>query len=317
MSYIRPEFDRLIIGIDGGGTKTVAMLGRINDANDVVILGEGFAGPSNQRAVGPVMAMSNLDRAVQFAFDAASVPRQTVKAACLGLAGADRDSDRSVIERWAEEARLAHKVRVVNDAVPLLYAASDEGIGIAIIAGTGSMAYGRNSDNQVARSGGWGYLFGDEGSAFAIGRAVLAAASRAADGRGPDTSLLNAIQDQLRIATPSDIVPAVYGNEIPRAVVASLAPLAFIEAEARDFVAETIITTSARDLAEMVVSVARQLHLSSTPLFFTGALLLSHGQYREAIRHSIEHHRVQISAICIIEQAAIGSLNIARNIGSV
>ncbi len=308
------ESHRLIIGIDGGGTKTVALLGQVNDANEVIILGEGFAGPSNQRAVGPVMAMSNLDKAVQFAFDAASIPRQTVEAACLGLAGADRDSDRSVVERWAEEARLAHKVRVVNDAVPLLYAASDDGVGIALIAGTGSLAYGRNADNKVARSGGWGYLFGDEGSAFAIGRAVLVAASRVADGRGPNTSLLQAVQSQLQIATPFEIVPAVYGNEIPRAIIASLAPIAFTEAEASDSVAQTIITASARDLAEMVLSVAHQLNLASMPLFFTGALLLSHESYRNAVREEIINRQIRITSIHQIPQPATGAVRIAEHL---
>lgn len=315
MTSVDPHFNRLIIGIDGGGTKTVAMLGQTNDANEVIILGEGFAGPSNQRAVGPVMAMSNLDKAVQFAFDAASIPRQTVEAACLGLAGADRDSDRSVVERWAEEARLAHKVRVVNDAVPLLYAASDDGVGIALIAGTGSLAYGRNAVNKVARSGGWGYLFGDEGSAFAIGRAVLVAASRAADGRGPNTSLLQAVQNQLQIATPSDIVPAVYGNEIPRAIIASLAPLAFTEADSSDLVAQTIITTAARDLAEMAVSVAHQLNLTSTPLFFTGALLLSHETYRTSVRDIIAQNRVKVTTTQNVESPAMGALQIAKKEG--
>ncbi len=175
MSTSIPQNDRLIFGIDGGGTRTSAFLANVSRPDD--ILGQGTAGPSNQRAVGPRMAMNNLDLAVQEAFSNARIDRQTVAAACLGLAGADRISDRSVVQDWAQEARLAEKIQVVNDAMPLLHAGAGDGYGIALIAGTGSLAWGRNPQNQTARSGGWGYLFGDEGSAFAIGRAILQAVS--------------------------------------------------------------------------------------------------------------------------------------------
>ena len=124
MSTFIPQDDRLILGIDGGGTKTVAFLAKMNSPE--VIMGQGSAGPSNQRAVGPRIAMNNLDLAVQEAFNDAMRDRQTVAAACLGLAGADRQSDRSVVEDWAQGARLAYKVQVVHDAMPLRHAGSTD-----------------------------------------------------------------------------------------------------------------------------------------------------------------------------------------------
>lgn len=310
-----PLTETLILGIDGGGTKTIAWLARTGSPDE--ILGRGFAGPSNQRAIGPHAAMNNLDDAVQSAFDHAGMNRQTVEAACLGLAGADRDSDRSVIETWARDARLARRVRVVNDAVPLLHAGNSDGCGVALIAGTGSLAWGQNSQGQTARSGGWGYLIGDEGSAFAIGRAVLQAATRQADGLGPETCLLGDVCRSLEVASTVEIVTAVYSHEIPRAVIAGLAPLAFDAAERLDVVSCRIVTGAASDLAAMVMAVTERLHLQDHLSFsVTGAVLLQHQKFRDMIIDMIASQGVRVASTTVVADPVLGAVRMAESMAA-
>ena len=112
----------LVIGVDGGGTKTVAWLAPLEDGGDV--LGRGQAGPGNPRAVGFETALANIDAAIDAAFAAAGLPRQTVTSACFGLAGAGRSSEQEHILAWAEQRGIAQRVRVTGDAEPILAAAS-------------------------------------------------------------------------------------------------------------------------------------------------------------------------------------------------
>jgi N-acetylmuramic acid 6-phosphate etherase len=182
----------LFLGIDGGGTHTVALLAvRKPGAGPAgwALLGRGTTGPSNRQAVGTEQALEALDEAVSAAFLAAGVPRGPVAGACLGLAGADRPDDQAVLHEWADRVRLAGRVEVTSDAAILLAAGTPDGSGLVLIAGTGSIAFGRTADGRRARAGGWGYLLGDEGSAYALVMSGLQAVARAADGRGPATAL--------------------------------------------------------------------------------------------------------------------------------
>lgn len=305
----------LVLGIDGGGTKTVAWLAARGDdsvQNKVAVLGKGSAGPSNQRAVGPTLALNNLDAAIESAFADSGLPRATVAAACLGLAGADRDSDRHVIEDWANFSRLAEKVLVVNDAVPLLHVDEGDGWGVALIAGTGSLAWGRNAKGQTARSGGWGYLFSDEGSAFSIGRTVLNAVSRAVDGRGEQTCLVADVMKHLHLQSPQEIVTAVYSHEVPRAVVANMASLGFAAAARRDNVALEILKQAAAELAAMAVVTARRLEMQSMLcLAFTGSVLIQNPEFRQQVLTEIETAGIRLFQTTVVEDAVAGAVNIA------
>jgi N-acetylglucosamine kinase-like BadF-type ATPase len=299
--------EQLILGIDGGGTKTLAWLAEAGSPDKT--LGTGVAGPSNQRAVGPMVAMRNLERAVESAFESAGIARQTVQSACLGLAGADRSSDRSVVERWADETGLATKLIVVNDALPLLYVNPLSGEGVALICGTGSLAYGRHSSGRTARAGGWGYLLGDEGSAYAIGRAVLTAVLRSFDGCEQHTKLKDDVLTSLGISAVPDIVPAVYGAEVPRAVIAELAPLAFSAFEAGDPVATEILREAVRQLALMVDAVTGRLELKDLPLVLSGSVLLHQQNFRSAVLSELDERR--FSQVVLATDPVQGAVRLA------
>src|SRR5262249_43983484 len=145
--------------------------------------------PSNIQAVGVERAVAALDDAVTAAFSAGRRARGTVAAAALGLAGVDHPEAAGVIREQCEAIRLAQRGVVDNDATLLLEAGTPEGWGVAVIAGTGSIAFARSPDGRFDRSGGWGYLLGDEGSAYALALGGLRAVARSADDCLPPTRL--------------------------------------------------------------------------------------------------------------------------------
>ena len=196
----------LFLGVDGGGSKTSAWLA-IGDPDGLPdVIGRGCSGASNCRSIGIDQATNSLRQAIDSAFQDAGRETTTVAAACLALAGADRSSDQRQIRLWAGRT-LADRLIVTNDGIPVLYAASPDGVGIALISGTGSFAVGRNAAGTVMRCGGWGSLIGDEGSGYQIALAGLQAAVRAADGRGMETKLLPALLEHFHIGDSHDLIP--------------------------------------------------------------------------------------------------------------
>jgi N-acetylmuramic acid 6-phosphate etherase len=300
----------LVLGIDGGGSHTVALLAT-RTADNWTILGRGASGPSNLQAVGKERALAALDDAVTNAFLAANLARCPVRCACLGLAGADRLDDQRVIREWAEGAYLADKVDITNDAAILLAAGTPQGWGLALIAGTGSIAFGRNPDGQRARAGGWGYLLGDEGSAYALVMAGLRAVVRAADGRGPATRLTERFLAQLGLTQPQELVAAVYRGGRSRADLAALAPLVLEVAE-KDEVAGSIVDREAQELARAGEAVMRQFRWQGPiPTALAGGLLVRSEVYRQRVLNALTNLGVSAYPIAAVEEPARGAVQLA------
>lgn len=268
--------DDLVLGVEGGGTKTVAWLARRAKGDDG-FLGRGVAGPSNPRAIGIETAVANLEAAIRTAWADAGLDPQPVAAACLALAGTGRLVERTLVFDWASARNLAARIEVVPDAEPVLAAGTPDGWGVALIAGTGSLAVARGPDGQTARAGGWGELFGDEGSGYAVAVAALRAAAKAADGRGQETVLLSRLMARLKAVSPSELVTTVHQAGRDRRYLATLATEVVSAAADGDGVAESILLGAANDLTEMVRAAAVKAGLAGRPfpLAVTGGLLLN------------------------------------------
>src|SRR5262249_28102204 len=150
--------DILLLGIDGGGTSTVAWLA---DARGEII-GRGASGASNVKAVGAEACLAALEAATEAAFASARTARRPLDVACLGLAGLDRPDARPLIDEWNRSSLHARRLVLVNDGDLVIAAGTPEGWGIGLIAGTGSIVVGRGRDGRKTRAGGWGHIFGDE-----------------------------------------------------------------------------------------------------------------------------------------------------------
>jgi N-acetylglucosamine kinase len=153
----------------------------------------------------------------------------------------------------------AEHLTVTTDAAIALSGATATGQGIAAIAGTGSVAFGRNAEGRTARTGGWGYVFGDEGSAFDIARQAVRAALRMEEGWGPPTSLRQALLDATGSRNANEVLHLSYTSEWPRSRVARLAPLADAAAAEGDAMATVILNRAAIEIALLVAAVRSQL----------------------------------------------------------
>ncbi len=307
------KYDDLVLGVDGGGTKTIAWLAKQQTPHEASVLGRGQAGASNVRTVGFEHASRNIDHAIQLAFDEAQLARGTVASICVGLAGADREAERIPLKQWARKQRLADRCMVTNDAIPLIYAGFPDGCGIALVSGTGSVVFGRSPAGLVARCGGWGPLFGDEGSGYAIALAGLRAVARASDGRGPETELLPHFLRTFNVSDANELIPVIYSPTVDRTRLAACAELVFAADAAGDAEASAILDAAAQQLAEMVASVAEQLQITGSPirLAVTGGVLLNQESYRDALRQELAKQGLEVAACKLVQHAVAGALRMA------
>lgn len=310
------ESDRLVLGIDGGATKTVAWLAprAAEGEGEPSVVGRGMAGPINPQAGSFAQALENLDRAVDAAFDDAQLDVGPLAAAVLGLAGSDRDENRRVLDDWAKKRRLARRVRVVHDAVPVLAAGSPDGWGVALIAGTGSFAFGQARDGRTTRAGGWGYLFGDEGSGYAIALAGLRAAAQSADGRAPATRILESLLARLGLEKPLELIPAVYRIAADRSRIAAFADVVTQAAEDGDVQARQILDSAASELAAMVAAVARKLGFAdgAFPLAVTGGVLLGSERLRSGLEDRMQSLGLALGLIANVADPVAGAVKLAQ-----
>jgi N-acetylglucosamine kinase-like BadF-type ATPase len=312
---VSPAADDLVLGIDGGGTGTVALLAEARPGADApwVPLGRGEAGPSNIQAVGTAEALRALEDAIGRAFAAPGLERRPVASACFGLAGAGRPEDQAVVRSWAEQAGLARVIEVTSDTALLLAVGTPDGWGVAVVAGTGSTALARTAGGATARAGGWGCLMGDEGSGYALTLAGLRAVARADDGRGPATRLTEAFLRELGLAKPADLVATVYRGGRDRAGLAALAPVVLRCAQERDAVAETVVTAAADELAEAAVAAARKsgLEHQTVPLALAGGVLLASSNYRERVLEAVAAKGLRVGPVTLVSEPAEGAVRLA------
>jgi N-acetylglucosamine kinase-like BadF-type ATPase len=304
----------LVIGIDGGGTKTVAWL---SEADAVAVdrpLGCGTAGPGNPRSAGFDAAFANIESAIASAFANANLPRQKVRVACLALAGADRAVERTRLAKWCDERGVAQQLVLTNDAEPLLAAASPENWGVVILAGTGSFAFGRSREGRTARCGGWGFLIGDEGSGYAIAIAGLRAAARAADGRAEGTHLLKHFQDRLQVSSPQGLIEAIYRPDLQRRQIADLADVVFTSARAGDRAAQQVVASAALELAELVRTVVDKLQLTPGhyPLAMAGGILVNYPEFRATLEYHLADTPAAPGSILLEPEPVRGAVVLAR-----
>lgn len=243
-----------VLGIDAGGTKTVCLLAD----GEGRIVAEARGGGANLQAAGELEVEKVLHRVMEDAVGERDVRPEAV---CLGIAGVDRPKDADAVTGIMRRLGFKSRTLVVNDALIALVAGAGERPGVVVVAGTGSIAYGHDGGGRAARSGGWGYLLGDEGGGFWIGRAALSAVVRQFDGRGPATMLTDLVLEQMSLETPRDLVHAIYEHGMQRHAVARIASIVNGAAAAGDAVAREILGRAAGELAAAASSVVTQLEM--------------------------------------------------------
>ena len=295
-----------VLGIDAGGTKTVCLLAD----EQGTVLSEARGPGANLHVSGELAVEKVLHAVMESAIgDRAVVP----SAICLGIAGVDRQNEAHTV--GAIMRRIGHKSRVlvVNDALIALVAGAKDAPGVVVIAGTGSIVYGRNAAGEAARAGGWGHMIGDEGSGYWIGREALAAVMRAGDGRGPATALTADVLAHFEIADVSHLPKIVYDRELPRVNVAALGPLVERVAAQGDAAAAGILERAAEELALAARSVATRLEMRGDAFTFH----LAGGVFRAVpwLGAELPRRLVEIAPRCHVrileEEPAVGAVWLA------
>lgn len=276
----------IVIGIDGGGTRTRCVVADLSGR----LLGMGKAGPSNYHSVGLETAAANLEQAVREALAKADRSVADVTAVYAGLAGAGRPEDRAQLTPLFDFVQPA-RVEVTNDGVVALEGALDGAPGVILVAGTGSIALGKAADGSIHRVGGWGWVLGDEGSGFDIGRGALVAALAALDQRGPKTSLGERIVAEWQLERLDQVVGKVYADPGKvRMEIAALAPLVATAAAQGDAVAKALLVRAGVALGDLGAALLQRMALPAEiePLVATtGGVATSNQTVRAALEERL------------------------------
>jgi glucosamine kinase len=299
------------LGIDGGGTKTTCAVG-----DEEHLLAMATAGPSNIVRVGESQTRQSLQQSVRQACAAAGITPVQVSHTCVGGSGASRPELAEIVRQFLAEI-IATPVDVVGDMQIALEAAFADGPGVIVIAGTGSIAYGRDRQGTTTRAGGWGFAIGDEGSAHWIGRAAVAAVLRASD-RACGTAenivhgkFATALCKVWGVTSLADLARAA--NSIPPPDFAALFP---VVAAGQDVLALQVLSNAGRELAEIAAVVANRLfpkdETGPVPVAMTGGVfrhaVLTRGDFYNELRQL--DPRVEINPRLV--EPVEGALRMAR-----
>lgn len=263
-------------GVDGGGTKTTMVL---VDENGTELVRKTTT-TSNSAVIGHTKAVEVLVDLITSAADEAGVSLPLTGLWC-GLSGSDRPEDHVQLE--PPLAKLADDLTLTNDA-ELAMGALPNRVGVAMVSGTGSIAFGRNAEGQRHRASGWGHVFGDYGSGYDVARKGLYHYSAYVDGYGPATSLLERFTEHYKLDDPYSIINRIYDPKTTKGAIAKLSRIVVAEAAAGDAVSAQILRDVALDLATYVDAVARKLELGpSLDLAMVGGMLTHVDPFRNHV----------------------------------
>jgi N-acetylglucosamine kinase-like BadF-type ATPase len=287
----------LLVAVDTGGTKTSACLVDLNAPETERVLGSGRASAGNPFSVGFAEATRAIAAAIEQARSEAPEAGGKVARLILSIAGAANQQMSEKFVRWAHDTDLADQVAIVSDVLPILAGGTPNCCGIALIAGTGSIAFGRAADGRTKRCGGWGYLLGDAGSGYSVGRAAIVHALRDLE-RGtiwPPDSLTEAVVRAIDVKSVSELTKAVYTHSDPRSFIASLARVVVAKCDAGDKSAEAILDEAATELAELVARTADLIdgREEPIPLAIGGGLLVSSTRIQKQLLEWLQRFSVE------------------------
>lgn len=243
-----------VLGIDAGGTKTVCLLADGDGRVRASARGPG----ANLQSLGELEVEKVLHAVIE---EACPDPLIQPSALCLGIAGVDRVEDDRIVRAILRRLGFRSNTLVVNDALVALVAGVRDDPGVVVIAGTGSIAYGVNAGGYAARAGGWGFVLGDEGSGYWIGREALAAVVREADGRGPRTQLTPMVLEHFNLSEAPGLVREVYDKGLRKQSIAALGEVVETARAEGDVVASEILRTASGELTRAAASVIERLQM--------------------------------------------------------
>lgn len=291
-------------GVDGGGTKTAIVLVD-QDGNEI---GRATSTTSNAAVVGHAKAVETLQELITTTAQAASVPLPLAGVWC-GLSGSDRPEDHVKLRPGLEN--LTDELRLTNDA-ELAIGALPNRVGVALVSGTGSIAFGRNAEGTRRRASGWGHIFGDYGSGYDVARKALWHFSAYIDGYGPETSLVQRLTEYWQLPEPYSIINRVYDPKTTKGDIAKLSRIVVDAAAQGDEVSQQILRDVSLDLATYADAVARRLELGpALDLALVGGMLTHVDVFRQNVLDTLSLNWTIGEVQLVTDPALTGARSIA------
>jgi glucosamine kinase len=273
---------RIVVGVDGGGSHTRVIVADEHGAE----LARAEGDPSAMRPGDASQSATVIASVIADGLRTAGLAGTRPSVVCVGVAGAGREPDQQALLQALTDLGLGDDVIVHADATIALDDAFGDGPGIVLIAGTGSIAFGRGPSGTFGRCGGWGPICGDEGGGSWIGRRALSVVTASADGREPETALAGAILTAAQVSAVHDLIG--WAANAGPVGLASLVPAVLLCAESGDLRANAVVSFAAEELVLHVRTLARRLFTderATCPVAFAGGLL----DRRSLLRARVEH----------------------------
>ena len=303
---------KFLIGIDGGGTKTKCVV------TDLQLnkLFECFGGPSNFLILGTEKVSDTILNLIEQSKSALNFNYEDIAAVVLGTTGAGRRNDAELLEndfaKFIKDKPInTCNFRVESDARAALEGAFSGKPGSILIAGTGSIMFGKDSAGAIHRVGGFGRFLGDEGSGFVLGKSGLTAVSKHFDGRGTETLLTKLISEKLKISSSEILITEVYKNNFD---IASVAPLVIEAASKGDEICKNILEAQTDELVMHLASMAKKINQPKLDVAFIGGLISSKNAYSDLFRKKIASKLPQINIKDLDYPPEMGAILIASAI---
>jgi N-acetylglucosamine kinase-like BadF-type ATPase len=313
MTRLADPAGRLLIGVDGGGTKTSAVLAELDADGQPNILARGRSGPSNMRLAGRRQALASLDEALAPAREVLAERGRPADIAVLALAGSGYDDVQATIRQWAERHCLCRRLEIISDAAPVLAAGTPGHWGVALVVGTGSVAVGVDHQGRTITRGGWGHWYGDKGSGYDLGCRALAAVSEAEDGMGPETTLRERMLAHFELDAPRLIIQKLYAGGNVRSQIAAAAPIVLHAADAGDIVAARIVQQCTGELIRLVTAVTCDLEFDDAyPLALAGGVICGNRGYQARLEAGLRAINPVPGAVTRVPEPVLGCLRIGR-----
>lgn len=293
----------LCIGLDVGGSKTELLASRSGDDERIRLTGPG----ANIQRIGIEASAHTLADLIQRALRQYAAPQ--LASVCAGIAGAGRASDQDALGQHLLtllDLSPAPHVQIVHDAQIALEAAFNEGSGMIVIVGTGSVVFARTQDGTLMRTGGWGYLLGDEGSGFALGQSGLRAVAHAIDG-GPPTMLQQQVADQYGLDTRDQLIHQVYQHDWP---MQDVAPLVIEAALDGDAVARQIVEDQTDQLTCQVEWLIGRCDETEPRIALMGGLIRE-THYASVLQQTLRERLPNWSVQTLDQRPVVGALRLA------
>jgi len=305
---------KYLIGIDGGGTKTDCAIADLSGK----IINQTTGKPSNFLVIGVEEAIENIFALIEENLFSLEGDFADVKQIVIGVAGAGREEDAKLLEKgfkdYADQQRVHFKgVKVVSDAHIALEGAFPNSVGCILIAGTGSILFGKDENGVIHRVGGFGRLIGDEGSGYSIGRKALTAVSKASDGRGEETLISELLDAKMNSNTSKNIISKVYNENLD---VASVARIVIEAAEEGDPIAEDILDEEADELVLHIRSLITKIHTDKLSVAFSGSLIDNKNYYSDLLKIKIKSTLPNIKVIKPANPPVNGAILFAKRLAA-